>query len=382
MESIDRLRLLSSQMHLEPAEDAHCPKLSARKKDEVYLSSAAMPNGKRITMLKTLLSSACERNCYYCPFRAGRDFRRATFQPDEFARLFMYLHKAGAVQGIFLSSGVFGGGVQTQDQLLATAEILRQNYQYQGYLHLKIMPGVQKEQLAQAMRLADRVSVNLEAPNDSRLQKLAPKKQFMQELMQPLHWAAEIRRELSPHQAWKGRWASTVTQFVVGAVGDTDVEILSTTENLHHQAGLTRAYFSAFSPISDTPLEDHPPTPQIRQNRLYQASFLLRDYGFTLEDLPFQGQGDLPLNDDPKTAWAQTHLQKHPIEINQASREELLRIPGIGPKSVEIILSARRERLLRDLSVLGKMGILAKRAAPYILLDGKRPERQLVFAGW
>jgi len=382
MEPIDRLRLLSAQMHLEPAEDAQCPELAARKQDEVYISSAALPNGKRITMLKTLLTSACERNCYYCPFRAGRDFRRATFRPEEFARLFMYLHKAGAAEGIFLSSGITGGGVRTQDQLLATAEILRRNYQYQGYLHLKIMPGLEKDQLVQAMRLADRVSVNLEAPNDSRLRKLAPKKHFLKELMQPLHWAAEIRREQSPHQAWKGRWASTVTQFVVGAVGDTDVEILSTTENLHRQTGLSRAYFSAFNPISDTPLENQTPTPQIRQNRLYQASFLLRDYGFTLEDLPFEGPGDLPLDADPKTAWAQAHLQQHPVEINRASREELLRIPGVGPKSVEIILSARQERRLCDLSILGKMGILVKRAAPYILLDGKRPERQLVFAGW
>ncbi len=382
MEPIDRLRLLSAQMHLEPAEDAHCPKISARKKDEVYISSAALPNGQRISLLKTLLTSACERNCYYCPFRAGRDFRRATFQPDEFARLFMYLHQTGAVQGIFLSSGVFGGGVRTQDQLLATAEILRRQYRYQGYLHLKIMPGVEKDQLEQAMRLADRVSVNLEAPNDARLQKLAPKKHFMQELMQPLHWAEEIRREGSPYQAWKGRWASTVTQFVVGAVGDTDVELLSTTENLHRQTGLTRAYFSAFNPISDTPLEGQAPTPLIRQNRLYQASFLLRDYGFTLEDLPFEGQGNLPLEADPKTAWAQAHLQQQPVEINRASREELLRIPGIGPKSVNLIMAARRERCLNDLSILGKMGVFSQRAAPYILLDGKRPGRQLAFAGW
>jgi predicted DNA-binding helix-hairpin-helix protein len=382
MNAIDRLRLLSSQMHLEPAEDAQCPQLSVRKQDEVHISSAALPNGKRITMLKTLLTSACERNCYYCPFRAGRDFRRATFRPDEFARLFMYLHKTGAAEGIFLSSGVFGGGIRTQDQLLATAEILRRRYQYQGYLHLKIMPGAEKAQLEQAMRLADRVSVNLEAPNDARLQKLAPKKHFLEELMQPLRWAAEIRKEQSPHLAWKGRWASTVTQFVVGAVGDTDVELLSTTENLHRHTGLSRAYFSAFNPISDTPLEDHAPTPLIRQNRLYQASFLVRDYGFTLEDLPFAGEGNLPLDTDPKTAWAQAHLQEHPLEINRASREELLRIPGIGPKSVEIILNARRERRLSDLSVLGKLGILAQRAAPFILLDGKRPERQLVFAGW
>ena len=382
MNALDRLRLLTSQMHLEPGEDALCPQLSARKQDSVYVSSAMLPNGKRISMLKTLLSSACERNCYYCPFRAGRDFRRATFKPDEFARLFMYLHKSGVAEGIFLSSGVFGGGIQTQDQLLATAEILRRTYQYQGYLHLKIMPGVQKAQVEQAMLLADRVSVNLEAPNDTRLQKLAPKKQFLDELMQPLRWAQEIRQEQAPQQAWKGSWASTVTQFVVGAVGDTDVEILSTTEKLHHQSGLARAYFSAFNPITDTPLENAPATPLIRQNRLYQASFLLRDYGFTLEDLPFEGQGDLPLDADPKTAWAKTHLTHHPIEVNQANREELLRIPGIGPKSANLILSARKTRRLYDLSMLTKLGIRAQKAAPYILLDGKRPEQQLVFAGW
>jgi predicted DNA-binding helix-hairpin-helix protein len=145
---------------------------------------------------------------------------------------------------------------------------------------------------------------------------------------------------------------------------------------------LARAYFSAFNPIENTPLENQPPTPQIRQNRLYQASYLLRDYGFTLEDLPFTGDGDLPLNSDPKTAWAETHLANHPVEINQASREELLRIPGIGPKSVKIILAARRERRLNEISTLGKLGILAQKASPYILLDGRRPERQLVFAGW
>jgi predicted DNA-binding helix-hairpin-helix protein len=129
-------------------------------------------------------------------------------------------------------------------------------------------------------------------------------------------------------------------------------------------------------------LENLTATPQIRQNRLYQASFLLRDYGFILEDLPFLESGDLPIENDPKTAWAQVHLAHHPVEINLASREELLRIPGIGPKSVKVILSARRERRLSDLSTLGKLGILAQKASPFILLNGKRPEQQLMFAGW
>ena len=379
---MDRLQLLTSQMHLEPAEDALCPKISPRKKNEVVISHAALPNGKKISLLKTLLTSVCERNCYYCPFRAGRDLRRATFKPDEFAKLFMYIHKSGAAEGIFLSSGVINGGIQTQDKLLATAEILRRKYKYTGYLHLKIMPGVEKSQVEHAMLYADRISVNLEAPNDLRLQKLAPKKQFLTELMQPIHWAEQIRKEKLPHQAWKGTWPSTVTQFVVGAVGDTDVEILSTTENLHQISGFARAYFSGFNPIENTPLENNSPTPLVRQNRLYQASYLLRDYGFSLEELPFGGNGTLPVDKDPKTAWAQSHLTHHPVEINQASRSELLRVPGIGPKGANTILNARRQKRLKDLSVLGKLGILAKKASPYILLDGRRPERQLVFAGW
>jgi predicted DNA-binding helix-hairpin-helix protein len=244
------------------------------------------------------------------------------------------------------------------------------------------MPGVEKPQVEQAMLLADRVSINLEAPNDTRLHQLAPKKQFLDELMQPLHWINQIRQTTSPHKAWKGTWPSSVTQFVVGAVGDTDLEILSTTENLHRYTGLARAYFSAFNPIENTPLENQTPTPQIRQNRLYQASFLLRDYGFTLEDLPFLKSGDLPLENDPKTAWAQVHLAHHPVEINLASPEELIRIPGIGPKSVKVILSARRERRLYDLSTLGKLGIHAQKASPYILLNGRRPAKQLMFADW
>jgi predicted DNA-binding helix-hairpin-helix protein len=382
MNAISRLKLLTAQMHLEPAEDALCPKLSQRKQDEIYLSSAALPNGKRISLLKTLLTSVCERNCFYCPFRSGRDMRRATFKPDEFARVFMHLYSSGAVEGIFLSSGVVNGGIHTQDHLLATAEILRQKYQFKGYLHLKIMPGVEKPQVEQAMLLADRVSINLEAPNDTRLHQLAPKKQFLDELMQPLHWINQIRQTTSPHKAWKGTWPSSVTQFVVGAVGDTDLEILSTTENLHRYTGLARAYFSAFNPIENTPLENQTPTPQIRQNRLYQASFLLRDYGFTLEDLPFLKSGNLPEKNDPKTAWAQVHLTHHPVEINLASPEELIRIPGIGPKSVKVILSARRERRLSDLSTLGKLGIHAQKASPYILLNGRRPEQQLMFADW
>ncbi len=192
--SIETLKLLTAQMHLEPAEDVGCPKLPAKHQDDLHISSAALPNGQRISLLKTLLTSACERNCYYCPFRAGRDFRRATFKPDDMAQAFMLLNRAGAAEGIFLSSGIVKGGLTTQDKLIDTAEILRHKYQFRGYLHLKIMPGAEKGQVERAMQLADRVSINLEAPNTQRLELLAPRKQFMDELLQPLRWVEEIRR--------------------------------------------------------------------------------------------------------------------------------------------------------------------------------------------
>jgi predicted DNA-binding helix-hairpin-helix protein len=376
MSEFERLKLLSSQMHLEPSEGDECPQMSSRKEDSIYTSHATLPNGNRIKLLKTLLTSVCERDCYYCPFRKGRDFRRASFKPDEFAKIFMYMHNAGMVDGIFLSSGVINGGIYTQDKMLATAEILRRKHNYKGYLHLKVMPGAEKAQVRQAMLLADRLSVNLEAPNTDRLKRLAPHKEFTQELLKPLQWADQIRKEQSPHKAWKGTWPSTVTQFVVGGADESDLELLSTTEKLHRQMSLARAYFSGFNPISDTPLENKTPTPLERQNRLYQASFLIRDYGFTLEEMPFKDGGNLPLEVDPKLAWAQHHLTEQPIEINRAPRYQLLRIPGIGPKGVEKILSARRIATIRNLSQLTKLGIIARKAAPFILLDGNQPAYQ------
>ena len=383
MDAIGRLKLLTDQMHLEPAEDASTI-LSAqpvcftpKQQREVFVHPAKLPNGQSIKLLKTLLTSACERDCYYCPFRAGRDFRRATFKPEEFASLFMNLHRVGAAEGIFLSSGVAGGGVRTQDKLLDTADILRHKLGFRGYIHLKVMPGAEKAQVERAMQLADRVSVNLEAPNSERLARLAPHKVFMEELLQPLKWVDEIRRSQPAYKGWNGRWPSTVTQYVVGGSDESDLELLTTTSWLHKNVQLKRAYFSAFSPIRDTPLENKAPTDPLREHRLYQASFLLRDYGFDLEELPFAGDGNLPLPTDPKLAWAQANLIEHPLEINRAAREELLRVPGIGLKGVDAILRARRQGRLRDLSTLKKLGVIAERAAPYVLMDGQRAPLQM-----
>ncbi|MFZ5878315.1 MAG: helix-hairpin-helix domain-containing protein [Chloroflexota bacterium] len=382
MDAISRLKLLSSQMSFEPDaernESAAPPScFSAKEQDQAFVHPAQLPNGQKIMLLKTLLSSACERDCFYCPFRAGRDFRRATFKPDEFAALFGKLTQAGAAEGVFLSSGLANGGVTTQDKLLDTAELLRKKHGFRGYIHLKIMPGAEKGQVFRAMQLADRVSINLEAPNTNRLSRLAPHKVFLEELLQPLRWAEEIRRSQPAHLGWQGRWPSTVTQFVAGGADESDLELLTTTQWLHKNVRLKRAYFSAFHPIPDTPLENKAAVDPLREHRLYQASFLLRDYGFDLEDLPFTTHENLPLQTDPKLAWAQLNLSETPIEINRADKRDLLRIPGIGPKTAEAILSARTKSSLRDLSTLKKLGVIAERAAPYVLLNGRRPAAQL-----
>jgi predicted DNA-binding helix-hairpin-helix protein len=323
-----------------------------------------------------MLTSACERDCYYCPFRARRNYRRATFKPEEMALVFTQMAQARVADGLFLSSGVAGGGVRTQDRLIDTVDILRRKHQFQGYVHLKLMPGVERDQVLRSMQLADRVSINLEAPNTARLQKLAPQKIFLDELLQPLKWVDEIRRTQAAGGAFRGRWPSMVTQLVVGAVGEDDLEILTTSNYLIRQLRLARVYYSAFSPVSDTPLEDHAPENPWREHRLYQASFLLRDYGFDLEDLPFTRAGRLPLEVDPKLGWAQQNLLDQPIELNRADRQSLLRVPGIGPKSADLILRARRQGTLRELHDLKRLGINATRAAPYILLNGRQAAYQ------
>jgi predicted DNA-binding helix-hairpin-helix protein len=348
-----------------------------RKKHSLGISHAVLPGGRRMPMLKTLLTSACERNCYYCPFRAGRNFRRATFKPEEMASVYAQMHQAGMVEGMFLSSGIAGGGVRTQDRLIDTIEILRRRHEYRGFVHLKLMPGLEREQVLRSMQLADRISINLEAPNTARLARLAPRKIFLEELLQPLKWAHEIRLTQLPHTTLSGRWPSLVTQLVVGAVGEDDLEILTTTSYLTKQLRLGRVYFSAFHPVPDTPLENHAPENPWREHRLYQASFLLRDYGFELEDMPFTQTGRLPLEVDPKLAWAQQNLNDTPLELNRADKRELLRIPGIGPKGAESIIMARRQGTLRELRDLRKLGILVARAAPFILLNGRQPAYQL-----
>jgi predicted DNA-binding helix-hairpin-helix protein len=402
MEALEKLALLGEYMNLEPAGEVHpppsqaaepgappsCfvparpasspqPEKPAKPQTDIPIAMVALPNGQRMPVLKTLLTSACEKNCYYCAFRAGRDFRRATFSPDELAKTFMRLAESGKVKGLFLSSGVAGGGVRTQDRLIAAAEVLRHKLGYKGYIHLKIMPGSEFAQVERVMQLADRVSVNLEAPNTERLARLAPQKVFLEELLQPLRWVENIRRTQRPSLGWNGRWPSSTTQFVAGGAGESDLELLRTSEYLHTKLGLARVYFSGFSPVADTPLEHQAAIDPWREHRLYQADFLLRDYGFSVEEMPFLKGGDLPLDDDPKLAWAKANLAEAPIEVNRADLQELLRVPGIGPHGARAILTNRHKSPAKSLDDLKAWGVVTTRAAPFITFSGKTAAYQM-----
>lgn len=342
-----------------------------------HVSHVTTPAGCRLAVLKILQTSACHNDCRYCAFRAGRDFRRASFTPDELARAFDLMQRAGVVRGMFLSSGIAAAN-HSMDQMLATAELLRERYRFRGYIHLKIMPGAEAAQIARAVELADRVSVNLEGPTSDRLAALAPRKR-MEQLIGPLRVAArfisEQRRPLDP-KVGHGRLGMS-TQFVVGPAGESDRELLGTAQWLYKQLRLSRAYYSAFNPVADTPLENEPPTDPRREFRLYQADWLLRYYGFSVEDLPFDASGQLDQAVDPKTAWAKTHPEHYPVEVNRAPLPDLLRVPGIGPASARAILAARRQGALQELGELRRLGARVTRASPYVLLAGKRPPCQL-----
>ena len=377
-ETLTKLSQMGDVTLHEPAGDSPQAERKRRSRKQEFnlndcVAQLSTPRGPK-TVMKSMMTTACERNCNYCVFRAGRaKTKRVTFSPDEMASAFDTLQGSGKVDGLFLSSGIIKGSVATQDKIIDTADIIRNKQGYDGYIHLKIMPGIEYDQLYRSMQLADRVSVNLEAPTSERLADLAPKKIFIEELLRMLQWAQRIRTE-NPHE----KLASSVTQFVVGAVGDTDLELLSMTDNLYAQAKLARVYYSAFGPVPGTPFENLPAIEAIREFRLYQSSFLLRDYRWDVEELPFLRDGNLRTDMDPKQAWAEDNLVHQPVEIMSAERELLLRVPGIGPVSADAIIRARRRGRLSELLHLKKLGIRSPhKMANYVLLDGRQPTQQL-----
>ncbi|MBI5651390.1 MAG: radical SAM protein [Chloroflexi bacterium] len=373
MDIQDKLDLLGSAAQADLA-CGKCGEGQTRVRDDVgrWIYPAVRPDGKTVKMLKILQTNACEKDCFYCPTRRGRDVPRSTFQPEELAATFDQIHRAHLAEAIFISSGVAGGGTRTMERMLATAELLRGKYDFRGYIHLKLMPGAQDAAIERALLLADRVSVNLEAPSSEHLAKLSSTKRYAEELLAPLQIAKKL---IARNPALAGK--TMTTQFVVGAADESDRDILARTTQLYRELELARAYFSAFQPIENTPLENHAPTPLVREHRLYQSDFLFRKYGFAFADLIFDPRGNLATEADPKTVWATHHPEFFPIVLNRASKEQLLRIPGIGPLSASRILQSRRVTKFTAIEQLARIGADASRAAPFVLMNGRAPARQL-----
>jgi predicted DNA-binding helix-hairpin-helix protein len=322
-------------------------------------------------MLKVLQASGCERSCIYCAERCGGRGRAASLGPDQLANAFIDLLRARRVTGLFLSSAIRGGAVATMDRMLATAELLRGRHAFRGYIHLKMIPGSRPEQIDRAMTLATRLSMNMEAPSAAHLAEIAPGKNFESQILAPMQRVAEAID--------RGQFARAgqTTQFVVGAAGETDREIASAAATGYQTLSLARVYYSAMQPIPGTPTEGRTPVPFLREHRLYQVDFLMRSYGFALDEIHFDPTGALPLDADPKTVWARNHPERFPVEINHACFADLVRVPGIGPQSAKRLLQMRRQQRLRDAEDLRAAGASWKVASPFVLLDGQPAERQL-----
>lgn len=321
------------------------------------------PDGRCISLFKVLMTNECLKDCAYCPNRVQRDIPRTSFSAEELSTLFLDLYRKNYVEGLFLSSGVKDNCHSSMTDMLKTVEILRHKHKFGGYIHLKILPGCQSELIEQAAGLANRISLNMEVPNQQRLSTLSQTKSFQRDLLDPM---ATIAKVLGSHPG-----TTHTTQFIVGATGESDHEILHSTTNLYAKYQLKRAYFSAFQPVEQTPLATRPSAPLIRENRLYQSDFLLRLYGFRLEDLVFDSSGDLDLTLDPKLMFAIKNPALFPIEVNKASFAQLLRVPGIGPRSAERILKLRRQFNLTMPTELKNLGVVTKRALYYLTINGK-----------
>lgn len=359
MDTETKIQLLSEDARFESC-DSFTPRKPARRNKR---STAFVADGAAKSLFRVLQSNSCEWDCPYCPLRRSNDTERATFEPEELAKAFMARSDAGVVDGLFLSSGVAGGLRPAMARMLDTVELLRVRYAYTGYVHLKLMPGIRPDEIERATTLADRVSINLEAPNGERLKRIAPDRRWSS-ILEPMRYVhdAEQAGNLPSGQA---------TQLVVGVADETDQEIVTAATRMYSEFAMRRVYFNAFRPQAGTPMAEHIPTPFVRQQRLQEADWLMRQYGFKSNELPFDPDGNLPLQLDPKFAWALAHPESFPIEVNTAERDELLRVPGIGPISVERIIQIRRMARFREVDHLRKLGVVTEKARHFLLLDGR-----------
>jgi predicted DNA-binding helix-hairpin-helix protein len=339
----------------------------------VGITRVRLPGGGATRLMRVMQTNACSLSCGYCPTYCGGKVKRTALAPEEIATTFMEAHRAGLAQGLFLTSGVPGRPRRAMDRMLASVEILRLREGFKGYVHLKLLPGAEPAQVVEAARLANRVSINLEAPADLYVRRLAPDKDLGGDLLPKLELAGRLLHEARLEGRPGGvRPVGTTTQFVVGGAGEKDRETLAVVARLERAGLLHHAHFSAFQPVVGTPMEGERPAPAVRELRLYQAEHLLRQYGFRFDELVFDPDGNLPLDHDPKTAWALRHADEFPLEVGRAPYELLLRVPGIGPRAAEALARARRRVALRGPEDLRRAGVDTVRAGYFLALRGRR----------
>jgi predicted DNA-binding helix-hairpin-helix protein len=367
LDTMDKLKLLSDDSQYDLACACGTGKDDRRKRgaDGKWLYPVSLPQGGHSILLKTLLSNACINDCKYCPLRAESDIRRCTLQPEEVARVFMEYQRRQNVFGLFLSSGVIRTPDHTMEKINTVARLLRSRYKYRGYIHLKIIPGASDAAIEDSISLASAVSLNIETPRKKHFEALSNKKDYDRDIIYPLQLMSRLTGRGMKHSKVK-----CTTQFIVGASDEKDADIIRSMSGLYDRLKFQRVYFSAYQKglgDPDIPGERQflslPEERFMREHRLYQTDFLLRKYGFRSSDIPLDDTGNLRLDKDPKQVWADHNPDYYPVRLNTSGKEELLKVPGLGPVLVDRILKARRERrihCLQDMGIKGKRLELAK----------------------
>ena len=338
-------------------------------------------DGRCISLLKIMLTNNCIYDCAYCINRRSNDLPRATLSVTELVNLTIEFYRRNYIEGLFLSSGVVRNPDYTMERLVKVVKDLRQVYRFNGYIHLKSIPGASQELVNEAGLYSDRMSVNIEIPNEQSLQLLAPEKDFqsvftpMRYIQQGMLQSAEERKKY--RHAPRFVPAGQSTQMIVGATSDSDKDILRLTSALYKRPSMKRVYYSGFVPVNgyDNRLPALKQPPLVRENRLYQADWLLRFYNFKVDEIVDDSYPDLDLEIDPKLAWALRHPEAFPVDITRADYEMLLRVPGLGVKSAKMILTARRYSRLGT-SHLKQIGVVLKKAQ-YFITCNELPTRTI-----
>ncbi|HNY76897.1 MAG: radical SAM protein [Sedimentisphaerales bacterium] len=367
----DKLEILSSDAQYDLACACGTNREEGRRRgqDGRWIYPVTLPNGGRSVLFKSLISNVCTNDCKYCPLREQQDIRRCSLSPEETARVFLDYYRRKKVFGLFLSSGVIGSPDATMDRLTTTARLLRRRHGFKGYIHLKVIPGSSAAAIEEAVSLASAVSLNIETPGHKHLARLSSRKNYIRDIIEPI----KLISRLTARGTRFARVKQT-TQFIVGAAGESDAEIVKYMGGLYDRLRMQRIYFSAYQRgVGDASLDSDPtkssdPTQAfVREHRLYQVDFLLRKYGFKDADIVFDPRGRLSLDADPKEVWARNHPEVFPLDVNRASRLELLRVPGLGPLTVDRIVSQRATRRIRGLEDIGRVGARLAKARSYLM---------------